>query len=171
LPDTLVIAFNYRVDRMTAIESGSPVRISRAFRWALATKGALLFTFAGGFALLALGALTGIGGSAWTWLRLPGAALFALLGGFLAWAASLALRDVARGEALRESGAVALASRRSGLSLRLPSGGFAEFILWNPWERLEPGARYRVTYGRFSRVLVEPPEREAPSSPSVTPLP
>jgi hypothetical protein len=92
--------------------------------------------------------------------RLLGAFAFALVGIFLASAAARGLMDVLMGEAVEESGATALPSRRSGLSMKLPNGRHLEFILWNPWAPLQAGLRYRVTYGRFSRVLVRPPVAE-----------
>jgi hypothetical protein len=38
-----------------------------------------------------------------------------------------------------------------------PDGRFVAYVLSNPWPALEQGQRYTVTYGKFSRVLVEPP--------------
>ncbi len=143
-------------------------RIGAGFRLALVAKGLLLAALASGFAALPFAAgASGLAGSGATpvslgaWLvRIALALLAAPLALFLAWAAGLAFLDAARGRTVEESGAVALESRRAGHSLRLTSGRFVEFILWNPWSPLVPDARYRVRYGRHSRVLVAPPERE-----------
>jgi len=129
------------------------------FRVALLGKGALLFGLGAIFAWLGVEAF-----SEWHWpmlARLSGAALCGVAALFLAWAAGLAFLDVVLGQALESTGAVALKSRRAGCSLRLPSGRFVEYILHNPWQRLTPGARYTVTYGKYSRVLVAPPREEA----------
>ncbi len=79
----------------------------------------------------------------------------------MAWAASLGLADVVLGQALVANGAKALKSRRAGYSLRLPSGRFVEYVLYNPWPALAPDATYTVVYGRFSGVLVAPPQPES----------
>ena len=65
------------------------------------------------------------------------------------------------GEALTEQGVTALPSRRSGLSMRAPSGRSLEFVLWNPWPKLAHGARYTITFGRHSGIIVAKPEVEA----------
>jgi hypothetical protein len=57
-----------------------------------------------------------------------------------------------------EAGATVLKNRKQGYSMRVPSGRYVEFILFNPWEPLRPEATYTVTYGRFSGVLVARPE-------------
>ena len=66
------------------------------------------------------------------------------------------------GQALVGRGAKPLNSRRSGYSLRLPSGRFVEYVLYNPWPSLAPDATYTVVYGRFSGVLVAQPQPEPP---------
>lgn len=128
------------------------------FRLALAGKGALLASLGAVFGWLGVEAFT-----RWHWhllARLSAVALCAVAGLFLLWAAGLAALDVVKGEALESGGAVALKSRRAGYSLQLPSGRFVEYILHNPWQRLTPGAKYTVTYGRHSGVLVAPPREE-----------
>ena len=133
--------------------------IPARFRVALAAKGGLLGSMAALF--LGLG-LASAGRGQWPlFARAFATFVFALAAGFLFWAAALALLDAVQGQALRSKGATPLSTRRSGTSLRLPTGGFVEYILWNPWGPLEQGARYTVTYGRRSKVLVAPPEREA----------
>jgi hypothetical protein len=129
------------------------VRISARFRLGLAAKGLLL---------LALGALFVA-----LWLRagLVGTLFFSVPAVFCLWTAALAFADAARGEAVIVSGAVALRSRRSGVSFRLPNGRSAEFLLYNPWSRLVPDATYEVTIGRHSHVLVAPPMRELSAPP------
>jgi hypothetical protein len=121
--------------------------ISARWRLALAAKAALLlflaalfvaFCFRGGLALL-----------------------FALPALFCAWTSAMGFADALTGRAITVSGAIALASRRNGNSLKLPDGRFAEFILHNPWSALTPHARYTLTIGRWSRVIVEPPRPEA----------
>ncbi|MCC6337034.1 MAG: hypothetical protein IT380_23955 [Myxococcales bacterium] len=141
--------------------SDRPLKLPARFRLALLGKGALLAGLGAGFGWLGVEAW-----AKWHWhllARLSGVALCAVAGGFLLWAAGLALLDVLRGEALVSTGAVALKSRRAGYSLKLPSGRFVEYILHNPWQRLTPGKTYTVTYGRHSGVLVAPP-REEPAS-------
>ena len=123
--------------------------ISRSFRFALGAKGLLLLARSAIFVAIAnlaeLLAFRGIG------------AAVAL---FLAWASSLAFVDAMHGEAIRESGAKPLASRWTGRSLHTPSGRFVEYVLWNPWDPLDPTASYTVTYGARSGVLVKQPEIE-----------
>jgi len=144
------------------MEGAEEVRIPAALRWALLGKGALLLLLGGAFAALLGRSLV----VPWPWaVRLLVAAGCALVAQFLFWNASLAVLDSVSGRALRVKGATALADRRSGYSLRLPDGRFVEFILWNPWEPLRPGTRYTVTFGRYSRVLVMPPEGESESAP------
>lgn len=139
------------------MDPGPPLRISAGFRAALLAKALLLLGIGALLAVPAFRIATGQG--LWP-LRLLVGLFLAALGAFVAWAASLGLRDVALGQAERVQGAVALQSRRWGNSLQLPGGGFAEFILWNPWKALAPGRRYTVTYGRHSKVLVREPEPE-----------
>jgi hypothetical protein len=138
--------------------SPADLRISGRFRAALLAKGALLLGLGVVFAWLEL-ALLRAEDRSW-WLRGPGLLVGAVALLFLVRTSRMALMDVVQGRAVRESGAVALRSRRSGYSLQLPSGRFVEFILWNPWQPLVPGRRYTVTFGRVSGVLVAPPEVE-----------
>jgi hypothetical protein len=134
------------------------VPIPPRFRVALAAKGLLLLSLAAVFLVLGFAAW---GQQPWPVLVRLGVFGFAVLTTrFLGWAAGLALLDAVQGRAERSSGATPLPSRRSGRSLRLSSGRFVEYILVNPWQPLEQGARYTVTYGRRSGVLVAPPERE-----------
>ncbi len=139
------------------------LRIARGFRAALLGKGALLAGMGVVFAWLSMR----VAQSSWPLLaRAPAALASAAVALFLLWAAALALLDALQGKAERVQGAVALESRAAGHSLRTPEGKYAEFILWNPWRPLTPGARYTVTIGRFSRVLVSPPELEPPEGSS-----
>jgi hypothetical protein len=137
--------------------NASVERISPAFRVALFAKALLLLAIAALFVGLAFRVATGAG--LWP-LRVLAGFVLAGLGSFVAQAAALGGLDALRGRAVRAEGAVALASRRSGYSLRLPDGHFVEFILWNPWQPLVPGRRYTVTFGRHSKVLVRAPEPE-----------
>jgi hypothetical protein len=133
-------------------------RISARFRVVLALKALLLLSLSVAFLAMAWVAWT-----KWHWpllARLSGAGLLAIAGGSVGWAASLGLADVVMGQALVAKGARPLASRRAGYSLRLPSGRFVEYVLYNPWPPLSPEATYTVIYGRFSGVLVAPPQPE-----------
>lgn len=128
------------------------------FRAALLAKGALLAALAALFIWLGVEAW-----ARWHWpatARVSVAALAASLALFLGWAASLALLDVVLGRAERSTGAVPLKRRRTGYSLKLPSGRYVEYILYNPWQPLQQGATYTVLYGHRSGVLVAPPEPE-----------
>ena len=132
--------------------------ISARFRLALSMKALLLLSFSAVFLMLAWVAWT-----KWHWpllARGSAALLSSIAAGSVAWAAGLGVADVVRGQALVGSGAKPLKSRRSGYSLRLPSGRFVEYVLYNPWPTLLPEATYTVTYGRFSGVLVAPPQVE-----------
>ena len=132
--------------------------ISARFRLALAMKAVLLLSFSAVFLGLAWVAWT-----KWHWpllARGSGALLLAIAAGSVARAAGLGVADVVLGQALIGNGAKPLESRRSGYSLRLPSGRFVEYVLYNPWPTLSPEATYTVTYGRFSGVLVAPPQLE-----------
>lgn len=132
--------------------------ISPRFRVALALKALLLLSFS--FLLLAL---AWVAWTKWHWpllARLSGAGLLAIAGASVAWAAGLGLADVVLGQAIVAKGAKPLRSRRAGYSLRLPSGRLVEYVLYNPWPKLAPDATYTVTYGRFSGVLVAPPQPE-----------
>jgi hypothetical protein len=134
-------------------------RICRRFRVALAAKGLLLLALSATFAAISGTAATD---PARSWLlRLGCTALLAYVACFLAWASSLAFTDALRGEAVRESGAMPLASRWGGRSLRAASGRFVEYVLWNPWPALDPDSSYTVIYGKRSGVLVARPEPEA----------
>ena len=133
-------------------------RISARFRVALALKALLLLSFAALFLALAW-----VAWSKWHWsllARASGAVLLAIAAASVAWAASRGVADVVLGQALVGQGARPLKSRRSGYSLRLPSGRFVEYVLYNPWPTLLPEATYTVVYGRFSGVLVAPPQAE-----------
>lgn len=126
------------------------------WRLALAAKACLLLALAAGFGWLAVASAQE---PAWI-SAFVGGLVFGVLGLFLAWAAGLGFADALLGRSETERGAVALESRKSGLSVRLAGGKYAEFILFNPWEPLKPHARYTVTYGRYSRVIVERPVPE-----------
>lgn len=135
------------------------LRIGRAFRFALLGKGILLAGMGLVFAAVAMTALR----AAWPWpVRLVAAMLAIGLALFLLWASALALLDALFARAQKVRGAVALESRAAGHSLRMPNGTYAEFILWNPWQPLTPGAQYTIVIGRFSRVLVSRPELKPP---------
>jgi len=124
----------------------------------LAAKGALLGLLALLFIALSVTVLLD---RPWPLLvRLVAAAAFAFPLPVLGPGAFAALSDALTGRAVRVEGAVALASRRAGWSLRLPSGLFAEYLLWNPWLPLTPSRTYTVVHGERSRVLVEPPREE-----------
>ena len=56
---------------------------------------------------------------------------------------------------MRVDGAVALASRRAGWSLRLPDGRFAEFILHNPWAPLVTDARYAAVHNPWAPLVTD----------------
>lgn len=133
--------------------------ISARFRFALALKALLLLSMSALFLGLAWAAW-----SKWEWhvlARLSGATLLAVAAVSVAWAASLGVADVVLGQALTANGAKPLKSRRAGYSLRLPSGRFVEYVLYNPWPALAPDATYTVVYGRFSGVMVAPPRPES----------
>ena len=163
-----------------------PLVIPPRMRLALAAKGAPLLGVGGIFAAVAWRVLAPSLSHAAGALAYSAAALFLLWATalfllwatalFLLWAAALALGGATQGAAVRVDGAVALASRRAGWSLRLPDGRFAEFILHNPWAPLVTDARYAAVHnpwaplvtdaryaavrGRLSRVIVRPPERQ-----------
>ena len=144
-------------------------RISARFRLALALKALLLLSFSAVFLGLAW-----VAWSKWHWpllARGSGAALLAIAAGSVAWTASLGVADVVLGEAIVASGARPLKSRRAGYSLRLPSGRFVEYVLYNPWPTLSPDATYTVVHGRFSGVLVAPENEVDAGSPLPDPLP
>lgn len=133
-------------------------RISPRFRIALALKALLLLSLSTLFVFLARESW-----ARWHWAlpaRVSGAVLLGIAAVSVAWAASLGVADAVLGQALVASGAKPLKSRRSGYSLRLPSGRFVEYVLYNPWPALAPDATYTVVYGRFSGVMVAPPQPE-----------
>ncbi len=134
--------------------------ISARWRLALLVQALFLLAIAAAFLDLATKALLESSAS----LRALGAMLFASLGCFIAWAASLGLAAAALGQSRTEEGVRVLESRRQGkgYSMRAPSSRFVAFILWNPWGKLVPGALYRVTCGRFSGGIVERPCAVAP---------
>ncbi len=132
--------------------------IPAKFRAALLAKGILLVSLAAFFTLLGVGAWT-LGHWPLT-ARVGVAALTVMLALYLGWAASLALLDLVLGQAMRSTGATPLEQRRTGYSLKLPSGRNIEYILYNTWPPLQPGVTYTVLYGRRSGVLVAPPEPE-----------
>ena len=134
-------------------------KISKRFRLAIAAKALLLFTLGVVFFGLAWGAW-----SKWHWpllARASGAVLLAIGAVSLLGAAGRGFADAVIGEALVGKGAKPLKSRRSGYSLRLPSGRFVEYVLYNPWPSLAPDATYTVVYGKFSGVIVAPPQPES----------
>lgn len=136
----------------------STVGIEPRFRAALTAKALLLLTIATAFAFMAFTCWT-----RWHWgllARWSGAVLLGIGALSLVSAAGRGLVDAVLGQAVRTAGAKPLESRRSGYSLRLPDGRFVEYVLYNPWPALEQGQTYTVTYGKFSRVLVEPPLQE-----------
>jgi hypothetical protein len=126
-------------------------------RLALAAKAALLLALAAVFATLIAGAVLGD-----HHLLTRGLALLVSVPifGFLASNALKGLADAVTGQTREVQGAEALASNRSGLSFRLPDGGFAEFVLYNPWQPLAAGRRYTLVIGRWSRVVLAPPRPE-----------
>jgi hypothetical protein len=131
------------------------MKISPAFRLALAGKALLLLSFSGLFALMSFAAFT-----KWHWhflARLSGSALLAIGAVAIAGAALRGLADALLGDAETTRGAKPLKSRRSGYSLQLPNGKFVEYVLYNPWPALAQDQTYTVTYGRYSRVLVARP--------------
>ena len=136
-------------------------RISSRFRLAIFAKAVLLFAFGATFLVLAWGAWSKWHGPLLA--RASGAVLLAIGSVSLTGAAGRGFADAVIGEALVTKGAKPLKSRRSGYSLRLPSGRFVEYVLYNPWPTLAPDATYTVVYGKFSGVLVEQPQPESQS--------
>lgn len=128
--------------------------ISPRWRLALAAKALLLLSISGGFLWIAYAAILDPSLP----IKALGGVGFSALGLFIAWAAGLGVADAVLGQTRSEQGVRVLASRRQGYSMRAPSGRFVEFILWNPWGKLDPHSVYRVTYGRFSGVIVEKPQ-------------
>ena len=137
------------------MEPGSAVLpISARFRIALAAKGLLLLLLSLGFVGIGVAMLDPRHSLL---VRVPLGVVSLYLALFLVRLARLDFADALSGAAVQVAGAEALASRRAGWSLRLPDGHFAEYVLWNPWEPLQPGRRYTVVHGRRSRVLVARP--------------
>ncbi|MBL8957996.1 MAG: hypothetical protein JNK82_44895 [Myxococcaceae bacterium] len=134
--------------------------ISARYRIGLLFKSLLLLALAVLFtALFAAGTL---GANRQLLTRVVSLVVFGVCTAFLYWTAALALFDAVLGRAVRVTNAVALPPRRlSGVSFRVAGGRPAEFLLYNPWAPLETGAPYSLVVGRWSRVLVEPPVREA----------
>ncbi len=130
-------------------------RISTRFRIALFAKGLLLLSLGARFAWLMVRSIRQYeyGVIALVFFGIPLA--------FLVRVSRLAFFDAVQGQALRERRAVALQSRKAGYSLRRTNGRFVEYVLWNTWHPLEPNARYTVTFGRWSGVLVEAPVKES----------
>lgn len=134
-------------------------RISTRFRLALAAKALLLLSLALLFEWLAVECWAKFH---WHLLaRVSGLGLCGIATLSLAWSAVRGLVDALLGQAVTTPGARPLKSRRAGYSLKLPDGKFVEYVLYNPWPKLEAEQRYTVTYGRYSRVLVAPPVVEA----------
>lgn len=131
--------------------------IPARFRAGLLLKGLLLVSLGGLFVALLLVALAG---GAHPAIKAVALVLFGVPAAFLLSVSRHAFLDAVVGEAVRITAAEALPSRSAGYSLRLPTGRFAEYLLYNPWERLTPGRRYTVVVGRRSLVLVEPPVAE-----------
>jgi hypothetical protein len=129
--------------------------IRMGMRGVLLLKALLLLGFAAGFTVIGLEALRGDHAG---WARAL-ALLTAFPAPFLIMAASRGLFDAALGQAIRVDHAVALTpkGRRTGYSVKLPNGRFAEFPLFNPYPALVPGKAYTVVVGRWSNVIVEPP--------------
>lgn len=139
-------------------------RISIGWRVALFAKAALLLAI--GLGLIAI-AFFAVRDGAWP-VKVVGGVAFGWLGAFVCWAGSLGFADAAVGQTRTEENVRVLENRRRGYSMRTPTGRFIEFILWNPWDKLEPYAAYTVTYGRFSGVIVAAPRRTGPSTPMPT---
>ncbi len=113
----------------------------------------MLLAIAAGFFWIARAALEDPSAA----IKALGGAGFGALGLFIVWAAAFGLADAVTAGTRTEDGVKVLESRRQGYSMRAPSGRFVEFILWNPWGKLDPQALYRVTYGRYSGVIVARP--------------
>lgn len=133
--------------------------IAPRFRIGLALKSLLLLALGGLFTvLLAVGTL---GADRHLLTRAVSLIVFGVCAAFLVWTAALAFLDALLGRAVKVSGAIALEpARLSGVSFRVAGERTAEFLLYNPWQPLETGARYAIVVGRWSRVLVEPPVKD-----------
>jgi len=127
--------------------------ITWKWRLALAAKAALLLAIAASFLWIAALTLLEPSGLA-TIIGLASGGT----GAFLVWASMRGFADAVVGESVTEEHAVALKSRRSGVSVRFADGRLAEYILLDSWQPLQPDAKYIVTYGRYSRVIVKRPE-------------
>ena len=132
------------------------VSIRLGLRAVLLLKAVLLVALAALFGFIAVEALRG--DHAW-WARAL-ALLTVFPAPFLVMAGCRGALDALVGEAVQIDGAVALSSkgRRTGYSVKLPDGRFAEFPLFNPYPALSPGKSYAVVVGRWSNVIVEPPK-------------
>jgi hypothetical protein len=133
--------------------------ISPRWRLALVAKALLLLGISASLFWIAFAAF----GDPSLPIRALGGVGFSALGLFIAWAASLGLADAVLAQTRTEEGVRVLESKRRGYSMRTPSGRFIEFILWNPWGKLEPDRLYSVTYGRFSGVIVCRPVANRPT--------
>jgi hypothetical protein len=129
--------------------------ITPRMRAALAAKAVLLLALAAVFSILA--SVT-FDAERFFMTRAAAAVLCAPLSAFLFVNAARGLLDAMLGRAREVEGAVALASRRSGYSLQLPDGRFAELVLG--LQPLVAGRRYTVLIGRWSNVVVAPPRPE-----------
>ena len=133
--------------------------ISLRWRLALCAKALLLLSIGGGFMWIAYASIL----DARVVIEVLGGLGFGALGMFIAWAAGLGFADALLGQSRTEEGVRVLKNRRQGYSMRAPSGRFVEFVLWNPWEPLDPNAIYSVTYGRHSGVIVQRPVANRPT--------
>jgi hypothetical protein len=129
--------------------------ITPRMRAALAAKAVLLLALAAVFSILA--SVT-FDAERFFMTRAAAAVLCAPLSAFLFVNATRGVLDAMLGRAREVEGAVALASRRSGYSLQLPDGRFAELVLG--LQPLVAGRRYTVLIGRWSNVVVAPPRPE-----------
>ena len=128
--------------------------ISTRFRVALFAKGLLLLSLAALFAWLTVVSIRRFEYGVISLL------FFGVPLAFLVRVSRLAFFDAVQGKAIRETGAIALKSRKAGYSLQRSNGRFVEYVLFNTWQTLEAGASYTVTFGAWSGVLVEAPVKE-----------
>ena len=108
--------------------------ISTWWRLVLAAKALLLLAIAAGFFWIARAALEDSSAA----IKALGGAGFGALGLFIVWAAAFGLADAVTAGTRTEDGVKVLESRRQGYSMRAQ-------------------ALYRVTYGRYSGVIVARP--------------
>ena len=134
-------------------EAVTQVAIGPGFRVALAAKAALLVVLGVTIGSIGLGAVLRESSP----IAIVAVIACVPLAGFAFWAASLGLSDAVTGAALSESGPIRHLRRERGVSMRLASGRVVEYILWNPWERLDAEKRYEVTYGARSGVIAKRP--------------